>query len=199
MYNVSNKDKEFYLYDMSTERTYFLGNEEALINEIAKGFRKREWYEGSSPWANHYFEELNMTGKDIWSDAYGWMVVPAHYYLRRYVFYDGYGRTIDIRKYEKEALTVCQEKGYYKSPFLARPIVENRYRRKKNQKRQSRKCHSYSYLSCCWKDQTKDRYQWEHKVKMKNKGIFTEKDEKRDSSKESLLFCSLIISDILVL
>lgn len=169
MHNVTNRENEFYLYDYTNGHTYFIGTEEDLVKELVRCCRK-SWVDGS--YSNYYYGQENVTGNDCFR-SFNWRTRKYEYYLRPYLFYDGYGRNIDIKKYEKEVYDIFKKDEKVASPWY-RPIVKQDHRKKK--KSQPRKHHSAYNRSYCWKDQTKDKRQWEHRSRLKAKRLYVEKN-----------------------
>jgi len=60
-------------------------------------------------WENRILDNINLTGKDLIFNFYS---LSAPFLLRRYLFYDGYGRIIDPRFYKKNSLKICLQYGY---------------------------------------------------------------------------------------
>ena len=109
MYNVFNKSDVFFLYDFSTQQNQLIGNRNDLIKFIVKGYKFNCWNENRLE--NKYFAEVNM-GNDIYyftketkikcEDGTYQYIEEKCYNYKRYLFYDGYDRIIDIRLLENE-------------------------------------------------------------------------------------------------
>lgn len=138
MYNIYNKSNIFYLYDFFKNKTYFIGNKLDLLKILAKAFKIFD-YNDSETWFNEYLDDINM-GKDfsnyrkisLSTDNNGnsFFLEKIIIENKRYLFFDGFDRIIDIRIYKDDAIK-C----------LKNDKIEYKYI-PKYKKRQYRKIHS---------------------------------------------------------
>ena len=146
MYNVFNKSDVFYLYDFSTKQVQLIGNKKNLIAFIAKAYRCNGWSENRLE--NKYFEEVNM-GNDIYhftktttikndDDTYQYIEEKCYNY-RRYMFYDGYDRIVDIRLFEDEC------KKYYHAHKNDRKIYRFNFKHTQHPKSHARNFYKHTF------------------------------------------------------
>lgn len=146
MYNVFNKSDVFYLYDFSTNQTQLIGNRENLIAFIANAYRREGWSENRIE--NKYFKEINM-GNDIYyfvktstvkneDDTYDRIEEKCCSY-RRYMFYDGYDRVVDIRLFEDE----CRK--YYHAHKNDKRVYRFNFRRTQHPKSHARNSYKHTF------------------------------------------------------
>lgn len=91
MYNIYNKSNIYYLWNIKRQKTSLIGDERDLINFIARNFR-RCWDCFFEP-TNHYHNPI--------LDSFA---CNANEIDKEYQIFDGYGRCINPKIYEKEAL-----------------------------------------------------------------------------------------------
>lgn len=116
MHNITDKSQTFYVFIASKNITKKIGDKEALIKFLTSGYNN--YYNYGYSISNQYFLDINASGSDTyWSledvkkykeDEFGDIVEykEPHYFKtsKEYLFFDGYDRIVDVRKYEKEVL-----------------------------------------------------------------------------------------------
>lgn len=125
MHNIENKSNKFYVYIFSKQKEVYIGDEECLITFLVR--------HTSTSWGcvtNNCFNNLNVTGKDIvlhyerekrvtldeFDEEIVNYVTKKIVIPKEYMFYDGYGRIVDVRVYRKkvfEAYNNIPDKPYY--------------------------------------------------------------------------------------
>lgn len=88
MYNVYNASEIFYLYNLREERMSLIGDEKDLIEKIAAAYTS--WWGSSKDYENTYLDEFACSEGDV--DGF-----------TRWQFFDGAGRIINLKIYEKQA------------------------------------------------------------------------------------------------
>lgn len=120
MYNVYNPGEAFYLWDINNQKMSFIGNEKELILFLSRGFRYDYIYEILR---NTYFEKFVLSQSEY----------DNSYYEKRWQFFDGFNRIIDIRIYKNEAFILYKRRGRrrkycsiqnhkYKGSFRKEPV-----------------------------------------------------------------------------
>ena len=105
MINVYNKSDVYYVANMINNTRSLIGNYNELLYFLAKNFKR---FQGTANvitnFSNEYFENINM------GDDYAHIVYPYYSYNiedyicpKKYLFFDGLNRTIDIRNLKEEA------------------------------------------------------------------------------------------------
>lgn len=114
MHNTIDKSKIYTMYEVDKDRFTHIGDEKALI-----AFLTGNVHNGSYDYyyrTKDYFSEFNASGKDTYTnvriekvvkeDEFGdeYIVENRIYYevLKNYIFYDGYGRIVNIRPFKKK-------------------------------------------------------------------------------------------------
>ncbi len=90
MYNVYNASEVFYLYNLREERMALIGDEKDLIEKIAAAYTS--WWDWGEPkdYYNTYLDEFACSQGDVTATT-------------RWQFFDGAGRIINPKIYEKQA------------------------------------------------------------------------------------------------
>ena len=133
MINVYNKSDVYYVANMINNTCSLIGNYDELLYLLAKNFKR---FQGTANvitnFSNEYFENINM------GDDYAHIVYPYYSYNiedytcpKKYLFFDGLNRTIDIRNLKEEAFKLFLQLPENKIKFYFR-----------RRKRQGRKRHS---------------------------------------------------------
>lgn len=102
MYNVYNYSNVFYLKDNLKQKTFLIGDENDLINEIAKRFKPNwsYWYDDAKEIRERYSNELiTYSTTSFQNEPY-----------KRYLVYDGYFRLISLGYYDDIAFKLYLQK-----------------------------------------------------------------------------------------
>ena len=113
MYQNIDKTQIYYLYDYVTNKHTCIGTKDDLFRFLASAINTNN-YEDPERWSNEYFNYSNFTMEDTYSivkndyirdenDKIHWFS-SKDFYIRRYVFYDGEYRLIDIRNFKDEII-----------------------------------------------------------------------------------------------
>ena len=190
MHSVYNKSNIYYMYDHKDKINIFIGDKDDLLNFLSKGFvntRSSNVYN----WINKYIDGLIFNTNEIPSnyetDYFELKDILSDYYaFKRYTFYDGYNRIIDVRnlffeivkteykpkiihnKRIRQCRTQRRYKGY-KSSFQTyhRTQVINEDKEFKEFYKPKYK-YVYTYrrnVQGNWKEQSKSRKQWGRNIK----------------------------------
>ncbi len=138
MINTYNKSNVYYVCDMINNTYCLIGSFDELLNFLAKSFIKYK-YKGEidniSNYENVYFQEINM-GNDYSHIVYNYEFYYQHICPKKYLFFDGFERTIDVRNFKEEAFKV----------YLQIKDSEKRFYFRKRSKKQGRKKHSGNHF-----------------------------------------------------
>ena len=90
MYNVYNASEVFYLYNIYEGKTSLIGNEKDLIEKIAAAYTS--WWDWDSPkdYCNTFLDNFACSQGDVTATT-------------KWQFFDGVGRIINPKIYEKQA------------------------------------------------------------------------------------------------
>lgn len=94
MYNVYNKSNVYYVWIISKQKEYLIGDENDLIHYLAKNYRPA-W-----DWWSFYFDEKPRKWRNPILDTFACNINEQG---KEYQIFDGYGRCINPKIYEKEA------------------------------------------------------------------------------------------------
>lgn len=109
MINVYNKSNVYYVADMVNNTCSLIGDYDELLIFLAKNFRR---FQGTTDiitnFSNEYFDNINM-GDDYTHIVYNYCdscKTEEYIYPKRYLFYDGLDRIIDIRDLKEESFKI---------------------------------------------------------------------------------------------
>lgn len=103
MYNVYNKSDVYYLWNISKQKEYLIGDENDLIHMIAKNYRPSwgfwDWDDSHNLHCGHWANSI--------LNSFACNVNEAD---KQYQIFDGYGRCINPKIYEREAFQLFLSK-----------------------------------------------------------------------------------------
>lgn len=102
MYENIDKSTEYFCLNNYTNEYFKVGNKQNLIEFIKKNLDSN-------------FSQLNMSLKDVYRDEtyYNENRIEVKYYLRKYTFFDGFYRIIDIRELRNDIFSYKVQKVFY--------------------------------------------------------------------------------------
>lgn len=101
MYNVYNKSNVYFVFQISKNKSYLIGDKEDLIKFLSKGVNTYG-YSDSSRWSNDYVNNQNMGNDVITYRTFFNGYYFSHFIKRDFIFYDGLDRIIDVRDFVDE-------------------------------------------------------------------------------------------------
>lgn len=118
MYQTKDNSQIYYVQDFSNNKVTKIGSKQELIIWCVHNLEKS-------------FYQVNMNGNDLYRsdiwDYYRNEPIPL-YYLRKYLFFDGLFRIIDVRQFSKEILNYVypkQKRTLYKWKYIELPQFRN--------------------------------------------------------------------------
>lgn len=155
MHNVYNKSNSFYLTDLDTNKTYFIGDKNDLIKFLAHTHR----YDNEEKrYIFSFFDNLNFGNdysyiySEIPSSEDGVIYKETKKYPKKFMFVDGYHRIIDVRTLYDDIINYLENGSYifsyqYANPYWVGYIdSENLKKINKRKRKQHRKLHkTYSF------------------------------------------------------
>lgn len=110
MYKTFDKSTEYYCLDVYTNKYWKIGDKAKLIEYCFRNI-------------NNKFYQVSMNGKDTYSEItwdFEGKERNVEYFTRRYLFFDGLNRIIDIRQFEEEISRFAYPKREFKNFYLWR-------------------------------------------------------------------------------
>lgn len=150
MFEINNKSNTFYLYNFETnEHSLIATSLIELFSFISKGF-STNGQKDPSRWSNKYFDELNL-GNDLSHlveyESFSvegrtfYSVKSDKYFDKKYLFYDGNDRIINITIYTDEVIKYYKQHQFDKHYFH----FFNKYKKRQGRKRHRRT--AYPHIS----------------------------------------------------
>lgn len=118
MYNVYNASEVFYLYDIQNKKVSLIGKEKDFVDFLAKGYKGGYycydiWMPDEKYTFNTYFETFSCSPNEI--DEF-----------TKWQFFDGIGRCINPKLYEKEAYRLYLSKYKGKVKYNSKKWYKNK-------------------------------------------------------------------------
>ncbi len=131
MISIYDKSNVYYIYDVTKNVCSLIGNFDELLSFLAKNFRR---FQGESNvltnFKNEYFEDINM-GDDYNHEidySFGFTYPKWQTYPKRYLFFDGFNRTVDVRDFKEDAFKIFLEESKSKRRYyFKRRIRQGRH------------------------------------------------------------------------
>ena len=144
MYNVYNRGNVYFIMNMVTNTYSLIGDYKELLAYLAGGFEGKHFHREDGNilnYTNRFFGDINM-GNDFSHYVYErycnneegieYIVETEEFERKKYLFFDGFDRIIDVRLLEKEAFKVYLQKRNEKKRYFYR-----RYRKRNGRKKHS--------------------------------------------------------------
>lgn len=138
MYNIENKSKIYYFYNKNTNKVSKIGDENELITYVVSHFSKNPFFTNTTIID---YNDVDFSGSDIYY-YYDFRSKDCGYFNRPIVFYDGYGKIVDIRIFQKQFNHILQKK---KEILDKRQEIAKEYGSWYSYERKKRKEKKYEY------------------------------------------------------
>lgn len=98
MYNIENKSKIYYFYNKNTNKVERIGEEKELIEYVVTHFSKNPFFTNTTIID---YNDIDFSGNDIYY-YYDFHSKDYGYFNRPIVFFNGNGKIIDVRIFQKQ-------------------------------------------------------------------------------------------------